>query len=711
MTYSNIGDKIIALAKVGYATNNVDKTMMKGIADWARTHTNGWTLSATDPKTGTVDPSWSPNQEDWSDVYDFAVQNNYTPLIDYLKSSGYYFKQAAPIVSQVNNPMQASQALSSQGVTDQNNPYYTGAAVGYTPPTQSNSNQLVQGESGGVSTPQYSMDSSAQDRFNSYQQSALNASYNANDAETAYAQSIINSGGIWKTLQPIAEKQMQDSIDAISKTAAIAKANVEASKASLNAQEAADYDEVIRTIDDNLVAARHRTTEELNQRGMFFSTVLDYALGDVEAASANQRANAAGQHKARLAKIASDMAILSANIDTDVIKGNAAAVAAYTAQMLQVVAQDEQTKRDAQALVAKLTTERSGIPYAIAAQTFATGEQMRAQSISEANTAEDREKNDFVQTVGQYSGNYQDAIDKLDPSDPLYTWKLGVLKGLRNEKLATQASTDLETFKTYVSSLPESTDFQAMINKLDKNDPNYMIKVAYLNAARNAKIANIDAAKRKQFTDTILSYQGNDNYATSIRNIQNDKDTSNDWQIPYLKAAQQENTNATNAAALEQQGASVGGTSGSKGVWTDAQARSFKTAYEEVRDTPVGSAVTTTQAQDPNVLQSFGTINANSKWTDETKAAYLKANKGLYDSAMDYINRTTTTMLNPNNKSLPAEIRAVLQSMIDNGTPLTMENLRKEIQEYYEAPTVGGYGADGGADYALLMSEYNQLPF
>lgn len=219
--------------------------------------------------------------------------------------------------------------------------------------------------------------------FAEYQKSATGAANNVLDAQMAQANSIINSGGIWATLQPIADKQMQDSIAALGQISAVAKGNVEASRTALNVQEAADYDEVIKSIDTSIVAARHRTNDEMNQRGMFFSTVLDAAMGTVEAAGTTQKGQAAQQNKASLAKIAADMAVMSANIEIETIKGNASAVAQYTASMLQVVTQDATTKQTAQALVASLNVQKAGVVDAVAAQVFATGEQLKATAFGQ----------------------------------------------------------------------------------------------------------------------------------------------------------------------------------------------------------------------------------------------------------------------------------------------------------------------------------------
>jgi hypothetical protein len=244
-------------------------------------------------------------------------------------------------------------------------------------------------------------------RFEDYKANAITAATSANSAEMAYANSIINSGGTWAVLQPIADKQMQESMASLMQISSVAKANVEASRAALNEQEAADYSEVIDTIDKGIIASRQRTKEDMNQRGMFFSTVLDSVMGQVEAAGVTQRGQAAAQHKARRAKIASDMAIMSGNIDIETIKGKAASVSQYMMQMLQVVAQDTQTKDEMTAILAKLEAQKEGIPAAIAVQIFPAQEDMMIARGEAKKAAAEQENYARTRTAEQM--NYERA--------------------------------------------------------------------------------------------------------------------------------------------------------------------------------------------------------------------------------------------------------------------------------------------------------------
>jgi hypothetical protein len=699
MTYSNIGDKIIALAKMGYATQNTDKTLMSNIANWARTNTTGWTLSATDPKTGTVDSSWSPNQEDWTDVYNLAASKGFTPLTDYLKSSGYYFanKPVANVTadnpqgaSSYNSPTQTSQATATQQAQQAGTWNYGTEAAPVTNPADPGT-QPSTSDSTTTSGSTYDPVADANQRFANYQKAATGAANNDIDAQMAYANSIINSGGIWKTLQPIAQQQMQDSIAALEKTSAIAKANVESARTALNAQEAADYQEVIKTIDDNLTASRQRTTEEMNQRGLFFSTVLDSVMGRVEAASATQRGNAAGQDKARLAKIASDMAVMSGNIDIETIKGNAAAVAEYTAQMLQVVAQDEKTKQEMEAVVAKLKVQKAGVFDAVAAQVFPMSEQMRSAAIQEGYNAQDRAtaatNNDFntwLQGIGQYSNDYQDAINKLNPNDPLYSRKYAALESARNDKIATTSTDDL---KMYLGSIYQfSNNYQAEIDRLNKsNDPNKGVKIAALMEARDGKLDT----QMKDWVNTMSQFSGN--YQAEIDRLSRlspTADPNRDRKINYLQAALEDQRTKAATATSGGSGGGLGGSAGGATVssLTVAQALSIRTAYLAAEDKILGFELNPqTGLYEKTTTDSYGAPKTETLSADQYKilSDRVSSMKPNYDMALKRLSQKLGTALSDSDQStvssfedrVDASLYGVPRDQYASKAKVTIENI------------------------------------
>jgi len=691
--------------------------------------------------------------------------------------------------------------------------------------------------------------------FAEYQKSATGAANNELDAQMAQANSIINSGGTWKALQPIADKQMQDSMAALMQISVVAKANVEASKAALDTQEAADYQEIIDVLDKNLDGARKRTTEDMNGRGLFFSTVLDSVMGQVEAASTTEKGHAAAQSKARYAKIASDMAVMTGNIDIEVLKGNASAVAQYTAQMLQVVAQDEQTKQEMAALVAKLSVQKMGVIDAVAAQVFATGQQMQATAFGQqsqlnadaANAANtkfsqqtqlseqafnqqaqqntdamnaaitkfsqqaqinldaanaqatafnqqgqlsDRAFNQQVQqnadaanaAVAKFSQQEQVKLDAANAqittfnqqaqlrgeaanaTQQAYANKTEAANTAFTQNLQTNAASNDATAaaqQQFVNTMGQyAGDYQAAINNLDPSDPLYTFKSGMLAADRQTKLVGVAAQTKTDFLNTINQYAID--FQAQINKVANDGNTTNDWQLPYLKIAKMQKVSdqlvaqaeydATKAKAdalvayqnkqLDLQwfnattqrinasgsasgtskayalsgGGGAGGSGGAGGtakaapnVWTHPAALAFKLAYDKVVNMPVGTTVDASIAQDPNIVGSGVTLNIGDTWTEQSKAAYIAANKGLYDSAMNALN--VSDIWSPNNPKFSPPFKAMLQGMINQGIQINEANIGSQILAQADEPSgkpglSGQTGGAMGAEYDALMAEF-----
>ena len=74
-------------------------------------------------------------------------------------------------------------------------------------------------------------------------------------------------------------------------------------------------------------------------------------------------------------------------------------------------------------------------------------------------------------------------------------------------------------------------------------------------------------------------------------------------------------------------------------------------------------------------------MNVGDTWTEESKAAYLKQNKGLYDSAMSYINSTTSNLWNVNNPNLSTDMKELIGQMNKGGYVVTDESLQEAIQK------------------------------
>ena len=663
--------------------------------------------------------------------------------------------------------------------------------------------------------------------FADYQKSATGAANNVLDAQMAQANSIINSGGIWATLQPIADKQMQDSMAALLQISTVAKANVEASRTALNAQDAADYAKVIETLDSAVVASRQQTTEQMNQRGMFFSTVLDSVMGKVNAAYTTQKGQAAQQDKASLAKIASDMAVLSGNIDIETIKGNASAVAQYTAQMLSVVTQDAQTKQTAQALLASLNTQKAGVVDAVATQVFAVGQQMQATAFSQqeqlntdaanaAITQNNQNQQAYANTtnaantlfsqqsqlssqafnqqiqqntdamnaaVTKYSQQVQANLDaanaqatafnqagqlstmafnqqvqqnadaanasntafsqqeqvKLDAANAAITASNQKQQDYANttnaantafdQNRATASDTAAATTASenqFIAAMGQySNDYLAAAKNLDPSTDDYVFKVSMLTAAHNQKAQATTAAQAQAMLDTAKAQAAADQQTFDNKMKSQTVGISSAaqkataaYQAGQLIISQQNaNTSQQNANTSSYNSTkSSAGTTGTTAkappsVWTNAQARSFKAAYETVSNMVVGAIISDTQAQDPNLVGGGVNLVAGTAWTAGQKAAYLSSNKGLYDSAISFINQTTPNLWSPNNPQLPAPFRAMLQSMINEGTPINTNSVKQEISTYAQVNTAASGAQLGGlgADYDYLMGIFNKF--
>ena len=467
--------------------------------------------------------------------------------------------------------------------------------------------------------------------FAEYKQSATSAANNVLDAQMAQANSLINSGGIWATLQPIADRQMSDSIAALTQISTVAKANVESSRVALNAQDAANYAMVIDTLDKAVVASRQQTTENMNQRGMFFSTVLDAVMGGVNAAYTTQKGQAAQQDKASLAKIASDMAVLSGNIDIETIKGNASAVAQYTAEMLSVTATDAQTKQTAQALLASLNTQKAGVVDAVAAQVFATGQDLKATAFSQqeqlntdALNAANEQNNQNQQAYTNATNAANNAFSqqeqlKADSANALaasqqqtqqqYANTTDAFNTAFTQNLQTNAATADATTTAqneFIAGMGQyANDYQAAANNLNPNDPLYAFKEGMLESAHNQKAvattqaqaaaileaAKVKAAAAQQTFDNVLA-TAKSNTAIAAQQATAAYQSGQLSQAQYNgvtsrmnTAISQQNANTSSYNATKPKAGAAGGGTGSGGSLTYSQAQGNIDDYTKLQTT------------------------------------------------------------------------------------------------------------------------------
>jgi hypothetical protein len=596
--------KLIKLYQYDYANSD------PGTKDYYHNLANNVRAQLGNPNfmTNTADTSWTPDKEDWSDI----AGTKYGTELGKIPAS-----PAVTETANVTNNNSVNDNVIARAPT-------SGNQASTQPVVYGDTSQQPQPAPAAAQQPVYDPVATAQANLAAYQQSMIGAKNTEIDAQIAQAQSLLNSGGIWKTLQPIAQQQMQDALATIEKTSAIAKANIEASRASMNAEEAANYDAAIQTIDQNLIASRQRTTEEMNQRGLFFSTVLDGVMGKVEAASATQRGTTARQHMVNLAKIAAQMATLSGNIDIETIKGNAAAVAQYTAEMLQIVAQDEQTKQTAQSVLAGLDAQKAGVYDTVASAIFGTQQSVMSNARQEASNLEITDWNNWLAGIGQYAGDYQAEINNQQTivSDPNATAdqksvaakKITALNAARTNKL----DTNFETWKATTNSF--ANDYQAAINKLDPKDPMYAQKKSYLTGLRMDKI--VELAKTKE---------------TAAQ-----QEVANAYKMGELSVDQYNAVTARIKAVAPKTtgtgtGTSTGGTSTTSAKVSFANAQAIKNAYEADLTTIAGYKLNPdTGMYEKATTDIYGAPSKKSMAPDEYQMYVdrIKEEKPNYDAAV-----------------------------------------------------------------------------
>jgi hypothetical protein len=129
----------------------------------------------------------------------------------------------------------------------------------------------------------------------------------------------------------------------------------------------------------------------------------------------------------------------------------------------------------------------------------ATGEYTKTPSQIEkerksAGEAEADRIKKYVDTISQFSGNYQQRInDVLGDNDPSNDWEVSYLKTAQADKKSNMFQNDIKNISQY------SNNYQAEINRrtetLDGEDDKL---IPYLEMARQGKIASLAEAKKKQ---------------------------------------------------------------------------------------------------------------------------------------------------------------------------------------------------------------------
>ena len=124
---------------------------------------------------------------------------------------------------------------------------------------------------------------------------------------------------------------------------------------------------------------------------------------------------------------------------------------------------------------------------------------------------------------------------------------LSALEREQQQLLDLSNSTKKEEMAAFLDTIGRfSNDYQAQINKVQNDgDTTNDWQIPYLQSARQDKITTQETAAQKDeekkvqdFLSTITRYYGD--YQAQANKVRNDGDATNDWQIPYLEAARQE---------------------------------------------------------------------------------------------------------------------------------------------------------------------------
>lgn len=593
---TSLYDRVVALAKFGYANNNTDKALTQTVVDWARG------AGSTITKDDLVAPDWSPYGTDWEDV--FALGN--ADVSKYLNSLGIYSKADA---TKIATGMTGSTDLTTPDLTNDNDNVIggaksSGAQAVQTPATYTNTDgtPLVPATTNVQQPVAYDPVSSANQLAEDYKAMALRAGDTRLRAQLTQAQWTIDNGGIWKTLQPEYQKQLDSALATLTQISSVARANVAAQKASMDAEQAMNYQNALDDLDRNLVASRQRTVEEMNQRGLFFSTVLDSVMGKVEAASATQRGQLGRQNIVELGKIAAQIAALTANVDITELQGKAAAVAQYGAAMLQWIAQDEQTKQACQALIAGLEVEQKGLADTVGMEIFGTVQGIQQQGRDEAANIAETDLKTYLSSISQFSNNYQGEIDRLQAS----------------------------------------------------SDPNKGIKIAALMDARDGKLDNL----MKDFVATMSQYSGN--YQGEINRLMGLTGAAllaeplRDRKVAYLRAALADQQQEAAAASTGVAGGSGGGGSSGGGVEAGSDV-TINNALSIIKDYEGTLALVTGYEFNPetgNYEKNSGNDQYGMPITKSMSASeyqnysnILKTKQAIYDRALQILGRNTGAVL------------------------------------------------------------------
>ena len=313
-------------------------------------------------------------------------------------------------------------------------------------------------------------------------------------------------------------------------------------------------------------------------------------------------------------------------------------IEALTNLQRQKSAADLAAKRDSS--LASLSEQRSGITPAyqgqrttqdtsskIASKNFAEYLAQRGQNnpVGESGTMNQfKTASDIanMQSLSNLYGQEQSALDKNSRDVS------GVQTGYNSDVASANMGIDAQALQIKIDAL------QSAQNKADTQAQ--ADKVFNYNVSQD-KLSTDTAAKTKtenDFVNTLGAYSGD--YQAEINTIANDGDITNDWKLPYLKAARQEKVNAQNAELIVAQTKAIADQKADTKATYDAAYDRWKLsgivgsdADAKVLGIPKG---TKTEAYAQAVMSNtVAQQNANNGTTNSTTSPTLKA-----DFADDY---------------------------------------------------------------------------
>ena len=359
MADSLLGKSIISLLKYKYASNPSEKSLYSDLANKTRQMFNIQDYGAEQQ----LDPTFNPQSMDWTEaqslIKDWLGSGNQS-LISYANSLSSVLGISAPVNAQPYLEFQAAMkqqpAESVSGLSPEEIKMYQEyqtARKGETPisPTE----PVTPVEQAGIDY--------ATSKFNVYE-NQLNAEETKarNDllAQQAQYQSLLGNNWVNGVLTQLGQLQAA-SIDSVNQMAELAKQSVTAQASASRTQVNADYIGVIDEIKQAANEARQMKNEDLNARGMYFSSVLTDALDKISVSEIQTIGKTEGQRVAKLAQIATNLVTATANIDIDTIKSNANITTQYGLQKLALISQDAKDKAGYESILAGLEVSTKGV--------------------------------------------------------------------------------------------------------------------------------------------------------------------------------------------------------------------------------------------------------------------------------------------------------------------------------------------------------------